>query len=212
MSDTQQQNLNNVHYESIQRLLSIPLIKDTLDYSQDLLHKSPTATIVFDKTYNMAVLVSKPIIDGPFSKPIHIVDGFSVQMLNLAQSFWPYPFEKHGNEIYKDFKLPFEQSKNKINERLVTPILKQIENFVHRFIPHDKQLQSAPDLSPTKRTILLSTEIKDYVTELSIDNLNKFRQSSDLVCVFEINKQNIDFNKLNFAATNPVTTFMNKRY
>ncbi|TIB73525.1 hypothetical protein E3Q18_01329 [Wallemia mellicola] len=168
------------HFESIDRLFSIPLVKDTLDFSNDLLHKYPLANSVWERGYNVAVGVSSPIVRGPLHRPVQVLDVYSLQLLKLAESFWPYPFNKHGGEIYNDVKQPIFDSRERLNNSIITPILMQIENFVHRFIPSQNQ-SNKNELSPTKRTIILKNEVTDYLSSVSTEQLNRLRQSNDWI-------------------------------
>ncbi|TIA85967.1 hypothetical protein E3P99_03827 [Wallemia hederae] len=173
----QQQQQPQQHYETIDRLLQIPLIKDGLDFSSSVLHRYPMANRAVERGYNLAMGISSPILNGPLNRPVHVLDAYTLQLLEYIAHVFPYPFQKHSGEIYDDVKQPIDHSRNRLNADVITPVLLQIENFVHRFIPQSQRDLDKKDMSPTKRTILLKNEVTDYLTAVSSDQWNKLRQN-----------------------------------
>ncbi|TIA76247.1 hypothetical protein E3P91_00148 [Wallemia ichthyophaga] len=163
-------------YETIHRLLQIPLIRDGLEYSNDVLQRYPLAQRAWSTGYGLATGVSLPLLNGPLNKPAQMLDIYSLHLLEYIASTFPYAFQKNTGEVYHDVKQPLDTGKQRINADIVTPALLHIENLVHRFIPASEQ-KDTRDLSPATRTILLKNEVTDYLTTVSTDQWKKLRQN-----------------------------------
>lgn len=131
MSDVHTQTAPGYIFPS--RVLSIPLLAQSIDTLHSTLSSSPytqriysTSTSFAHSAYDTAARVSAPVYTHPRAQAyLALADGYAVKGLDAVEAKIPYPFHSTPETVYEDLKRAPEHAKEAatktIDEKIKAP-------------------------------------------------------------------------------------------
>jgi hypothetical protein len=118
--------------KSLERVYSIPLINDTLNYAHDTLSKNTYTTGAYSTAQSLSLTayrVSEPI-QVRLAPLIVRADGIANKGLDLAESKFPYPFHVQTEELVGDIKTSTDHAYKTFDDNVRTPAYKAFDDRV----------------------------------------------------------------------------------
>ncbi|KDN50856.1 hypothetical protein K437DRAFT_61222 [Tilletiaria anomala UBC 951] len=100
--------------EAIQKILSVPLVADSLKYAHSTIEAHPLISQTYhagENILNSSLKAAAPITTR-FQGQLSYVDHLALQTLQFAESKWAYPFHATSAELYDAAKVPAEQARS----------------------------------------------------------------------------------------------------